>query len=171
MNLFKCEKEPLVIEAVRFGEWGDASRADDALRMHAATCPECAETALAAQLLREWNARDITESTLPNGGLIWWKAQLKAKREATERATQPISIVEAVFWACAALSAVGILIWQWSPIQTWFVSLVRALGERSHSVLDFLAGAWETSTPIIILCASVLVIVFSFVGYAVWTEE
>lgn len=171
MNLFKCEKEPLVIDAVRCGDWDDAARADDALRLHAAACPDCADAALAAQVLHELNTPDITEATLPNGGLIWWKAQLKAKRAAAERVTQPISIVETVFCACAVLSAIGILIWQWSPIQTWFVSFVRGMGEGSHSVFEFLAGAWETSTPIIVLCAGVLLIVFSFVGYTVSTEE
>lgn len=174
MNFFKCEKVPLVIEAVRCGDWpdgNDAALGGHALRMHAAICPECADTALAAQLLQELNTRDISQAKLPNGGLIWWKAQLAAKRAAAERATQPISIVERVCCACAALSALGILVWQWSSIKTWFVSLVGGLSESSLPTLDFLSGAWETSTPIIILCASVLLIAFSFLGYAVWTEE
>lgn len=174
MNLFTCEKEPLVIDAVRRGDWpdeNDVSRADDALWMHAATCPECADTALTAQLLHALNTRDITEATLPNGGLIWWKAQLKAKREAAERATQPISIVEKFFCGCVALSAIALSIWQWNSIAGWFGSVLNGLEAGNYSIPWFLGGLWEKSSPMVIVGATVLLALFTFVGYLVSTEE
>jgi len=165
MNVCGCEKEALVIEAVRCGTW------DDALRTHAARCPVCADAALAADLLRELSDLDNTQVTLPNGGLIWWKAQLKAKRAAAERATQPISIVEKVFCACSILSAIGLLLWQWSSISAWFALLLNGLHMNSYSLQHSLVEVWEKSSPIYILCASALLLVFSLVGYLVWTEQ
>jgi hypothetical protein len=165
MNVFDCEKEALVIDAVRCRNWNDA------LRTHAAACPVCADAAVAAEFLRELSDLDDIQVTLANGGLIWWKAQLKAKRAAAERATRPIRIAERVFGGCATLSAIGLLIWQWGAISAWIPLPFNGLHVNSDGVREFLMGVWEKSSPMIILGASALLIFFSFVGYLVWTEE
>lgn len=165
MNMFDCEKEALVIEAVKSGNW------DDELRSHAASCEVCADVFLAGHLLQELSACDKTQAVLPNGGLIWWKAQWKAKRAAAERATQPISIVEKISCVCAVLCAIGLCVWQWNPIRAWWASVSSGWHMSSNSVQQFVVSLWEKSSPAIVLCASVLVIFLIFVGYLVGTEE
>jgi hypothetical protein len=113
---FACDKEAQVVEAARTGSW------DAELRLHADTCPACSEVALAARVLNEMHAADLAEARIPDAGLMWWKAQLLAKREAAERASQPINFVERFAYAWVAVGVIGVCIWQWSAIRAWFES-------------------------------------------------
>ena len=117
MKPFECENEARVIESVRTGSW------DSELRQHAATCAACSEAALAARVLNEMRAADLAEARVPDAGLMWWKAQLLAKREAADRATQPINFVERFAYAWAAVCAIGVCVWQWQAIRAWIASL------------------------------------------------
>lgn len=117
MKPFECENEARVMESVRTGSW------DSELRQHAATCAACSEAALAARVLNEMRAADLAEARVPDAGLMWWKAQLLAKREAAERATQPINFVERFAYAWAAVCVIGVCVWQWQAIRAWIASL------------------------------------------------
>ena len=105
MSLEHCEQEDAVIRAARGGAWGDG------LRDHLAVCPACADAELVAEFLIE-ESRAAPDSPLPDPGTVWWKAQLRARRAAAERATRPIRIVERVAWACGLGSLVAAAIWQ-----------------------------------------------------------
>lgn len=117
MKPLDCKSEPLVIEAVHTGRW------DPELRQHAAQCQACADAALAARVLREMREIDEAQARIPNAGLMWWKAQLLAKQEAGERATQPITFVERFAYAWIAVCAIGVSIWRWHAIQARMASL------------------------------------------------
>jgi hypothetical protein len=117
MKPHECKNERLVIEAARTGRW------DTELQQHAAQCQACADAVLAARVLNEMRAIDESEARIPNAGLMWWKAQLLAKREAGERATQPITFVERFAYVWIAVCAIGVSIWQWRTIRTWLASL------------------------------------------------
>lgn len=122
MNLSKpsaCEREVRVIQAARTGFW------EAELEQHAANCPACAEAAFAARALKEVRAADQAAARIPDAGLMWWKAQLLAKREAGEHATQPIHLVERFAYALAAVCFAGVCVWQWSALRSWLVSLER----------------------------------------------
>src|SRR5580698_3757570 len=62
MNLQQCEKEALVIDAARRGEWAEG------LRAHTADCPVCSDAALAAQFLVEMQESDLAEVKVPSAG-------------------------------------------------------------------------------------------------------
>src|SRR5271155_5167310 len=122
MKPFECEKESLVIEAVRSGSW------DADLREHAAHCGACSDAALAARVLNEMMAIDQVEARIPGAGLMWWKAQLVARRTAAERATQPISFVERFAYASGIFCFIGVCVWQWEAIRAWFASIKSVSG-------------------------------------------
>jgi len=112
-----CEKEMRVIQCVRTGFW------DADLAQHVATCRVCSEAALAARAMNEMRAEDEAQARIPDSRVMWCKAQLLAKRDAGERATQPISLVERFAYALGIVGVVGACVWQWDVIRSWIAVL------------------------------------------------
>lgn len=164
-NLPFCERESAVIEAVRRGQ------CDDDLRVHVAACPACSDAALAARALREMHAADLAQAQVPSAGWMWWRMQLRAKREAADRATQPITLIEQVTYVCIALSAIGLFVWNWRAISAWFGSLGAASRLSSFSIHGFLASQWENAGVLTLVCAAGSVLIFGLVAYLIWVEE
>ncbi len=92
MAPFQCDRENQVIEAVRSGR--HPSQWDEPLRAHVAGCAVCRDAAMVAEFLRLESNLAGAEARLPDPGLVWWKAQLLARREAAERAVRPIAVAE-----------------------------------------------------------------------------
>jgi hypothetical protein len=165
MNLQHCEKESLVIEATRRGYW------EEELRAHAADCTVCGDAALAAQFLQEMQAADLADVKVPSAGWMWWRAQLMAKRAAAERATQPITLVEQMAGACAALSLIGVLVWQWHSIRAWVASLGGTWHSGSFAAYAFVANRLQESSMLVIFSASAFLIFLAVAAYLIWAEE
>ena len=103
----ECRFEEDVFLAVMQSRW--PGRADAELRAHVATCAICAEVALVAGAI-ECAAAATAETalvpgTLPDSGRVWWKAQMRARREALEAVARPITVVHVT--ACASATAVA----------------------------------------------------------------
>ncbi len=165
MNRLDCEREPLVIEAARSGQW------DDELRNHAASCPVCADSLLVAPFLEGLAGRDRRESSVPEAGRVWWKAQLLARREAVKRVDEPITILERVAFACAFLSLVGLGIWRWDWIGDRLRGFADVWPASGYPGQEFVVSLWQQSSLIMIVGGSVLLLWLSFLAYLVWTEE
>lgn len=88
MNLPECPFESAIVEADRTGRWNST------LQSHAAACSNCQEALLVAHALRDDEAASMAEVRLPPAGLLWWKAQIQARRAALQRAARPIDIAE-----------------------------------------------------------------------------
>lgn len=116
-NANACPNEPRVIRCARTGFW------DAELERHVTNCRACAEAACIARLLNDMRSADEAAARIPDSGLMWRKAQFLAARDAGERATQPISFVERFAWALAIVCAIGVCVWQWQAIRTWFIAL------------------------------------------------
>lgn len=101
VNRDECFREPDVIEAVRAGEW--PNRAEPALREHVRSCAVCAEV-LAVALTFQVDAEDVTGVRIPTAAHVWWRAGIRARQDAAQKASRPISIIEGV----AAASGVGL---------------------------------------------------------------
>jgi hypothetical protein len=72
------------------------------IRRHLATCDACAEALLVTSFLQRATTEGSEE--LPPAGLVWWKAQLRLRREAEERAARPILWMERAALVLAAVS-------------------------------------------------------------------
>jgi hypothetical protein len=107
-----CAQEPRVLEAATSGKW------EAALRRHLDECPACSEVALVASFMNEAEA-DPAEARLPDAELVWWKAQLKARRAAVDRASQPIAMVEKAACAGGGLALITVLAFLWPYVQAW----------------------------------------------------
>ncbi len=56
---------------------------------HLDSCPHCAETAIIMSSLEQ-----EPDMAVPPAGLIYWKAELAARRERAERALRPARVME-----------------------------------------------------------------------------
>src|SRR4051794_16780717 len=110
----ECPRESDVLEAIAFGRWpvgcGD-------LAAHTAACAICAELAEVAVALHDDRAALCGEAQPPSSGMVWWRATIRARAEATRTATQPISVLQGIAGACVAGAAAGLvtLVWQSRP--------------------------------------------------------
>ena len=102
MITLECIRERDVTDAIACGRWPD--RCDEELRRHVSNCSICRDVALVAQTIQEGHAAAWYEARVPSAGLVWWRAEMRARQEAVRKAAKPIKIAEAV----AGASAVGI---------------------------------------------------------------
>lgn len=136
-----CEHEVRVIRSVRSGFW------DSALERHVATCRSCSETAFAARVLNEMRAEDEAQARIPDSGVMWCKARLLAKREAGERATQPINWIERFAYALVIVGVVAACAWQWSTITGWVTTRVHDGMKSAFAVTSSIAAPFARIHP------------------------
>jgi hypothetical protein len=94
----ECTREAELLEAAHSGLWPEE------LSAHATQCPACQELAAVMGLLLAAPSPATTE--LPSAGFLWWKGQLQAQRERTERAQRPMAVAE----ACAVAGVAAALL-------------------------------------------------------------
>ena len=85
-----CPQEARVLRAVKTGRW------DDALETHAAGCPACGEVALVSGRLLRSALGTESRRRLPDPYLVWLKAQLTERQVASQRASKPWDMAEAL---------------------------------------------------------------------------
>lgn len=88
MSLGSCPHEKEIAALVACGQWPQAAPAE--LRVHATACPPCAELALVTSTFRAARATAAAAAPLVSPGILWWRAQLRRRNAAIERATRPI---------------------------------------------------------------------------------
>lgn len=91
-----CPREESVLQAARAGRWNDE------LTAHVAGCDSCRESSTAIRWMIELSRTvDSGTAPLPDPHLIWLKARIRRRSEASWRTLLPIGI------ACGA-SAIGL---------------------------------------------------------------
>ena len=164
MRKNECPREPELLDALQASRWPGS---DESLHAHVSTCPSCTDLlAVVAPLLDEQRALQ-QEAAVPSSAIVWWRAQRRFRREAMEKAAQPISFVQGITIACAA----GLL----ATVLGIFVPTFR----RSLSWMMETAAAWQSvslpalgdplASPILVaalaalgLCALVLPVALYF---------
>jgi hypothetical protein len=113
-----CPHEAEVQAALRSGHWPEACDPD--LRQHVETCSSCGEQLLVVHTFRTARAQAMETARLDHPGLLWWRAQLRRRNDALERAGKPITTAH-IFAFCIGLFAVAALLqsqirrgWSWS---------------------------------------------------------
>jgi hypothetical protein len=99
MSRIECKYESEVLDAVASGRWPD--RLDAELREHASSCGICSEVAMVSTMYRDEYAAAMDQVRVPSAGLVWWKSELRARREAVRVASRPITLVNGIAGTCA----------------------------------------------------------------------
>jgi hypothetical protein len=100
----ECLREAEVVEAVISGHWPAAC--DPELRSHAIDCPTCKDIVLVSSALQTERDSAVLNAALPSAGLVWWRAELRSRREAARAAERPMKLVHSL----AAASAAGVVV-------------------------------------------------------------
>ena len=165
-----CEREAELVEALTSGR-GPEAWGDD-LRRHVTACAVCAEIALVAQAFEQENDQARVKMALPAAGLVWWKAQMRARREAAERAAQPIAIVERLAWVSGVLSLLGAAIWQRGWIEEWLIWLGQTVksGHFAWSTL-WTHGNWAVPWSLAVMMVMGPLLLVTALIYAVLADR
>ena len=173
MKDYFCEQESAVLEAVESGRWPQGCDAE--LRAHVAQCATCGDVVLVARILQQEKRRAEVEAPLPAAGLVWWKAQLRARREAAARAAEPIAWVERAAGLFGVVSLVALALWRWDWVAAW----IDWLADLPHSAPFRPGNLWTPGVfslfqnfgLLIVLSASACLLLASLVLYFAFKEE
>ena len=119
MNPIDCEWESEVLAAVLQNRWPE--RVDASLCRHVAACPICADVVAIAAGIDQAREEMRAGATVPDSGRVWWLAQMRARREATQAAGRPITVAQVMAFACA----MGLLGACFGATSAWFQSALH----------------------------------------------
>ena len=122
MSVPVCPREQDLLEAVTSGRWPD--RAPDELRAHAAACRVCGALAAVAAALRDEHDVALGDARVPDAGLVWRRAQIRARAEAARAAARPITLALGLTMACFAGVAVALA----GSAAAWLAPWIHWLG-------------------------------------------
>jgi hypothetical protein len=135
-----CDCEPLVVEAIVSGTWPRGC--DRALTAHAADCPLCRDVVAVATALRDdsASARQAARGRVPSPGIVWWRATVRARAEASRTADRPISVAQGVAGACAVGLACGVAGAAWQSLE-WLRRAGSVIADLEPSRRDIAAAS------------------------------
>jgi hypothetical protein len=161
----ECVREPELLEALFASRWPDACGSD--LRTHVAHCQTCADLAAVVRALVEEHHAATADAHVPSSAIVWWRAQLRARKEAERTVNRPMTVVQGL----ALASCIGLLVALagatvavlrgWLPNMTLFVDAAKAL-------VPALPGAATLLTPAGLLGLAVVALWFVAAPLAVY---
>jgi hypothetical protein len=146
-----CEKEDVVLRALRSGEWAKEIGA------HISDCPICSDIAAVEDFLQNDAAQTGAAAALPDPFFVWWRGQLSRKNRALSLATRPMQIVQVLAYFMGAIA----LIWLAIAAHPWVIEFSASM---RHSV--------EQANPVTIAgLAGCLLCMFAGSAYLTWSEK
>jgi hypothetical protein len=100
MSPNECPREAQVLEALQTSAWPECCAAD--LRAHVDTCGSCADLVAVVLALIDEHRAAAARAPVPSSGMVWWRAQTRARQEAAAAAMRPITVVQGLSLAVAA---------------------------------------------------------------------
>lgn len=106
----ECPREQDVLDALAAQRW--PARCDDELQAHVQGCGICTDLVAVASALLDDQDTAYHDARIPPSGLVWWRAQLRAREQDARAAARPIAFIQGV--------AVSVAVWL-------IVTLVRSV--------------------------------------------
>jgi hypothetical protein len=124
------------------------------------------------QLLREEQLSLFADMKLPDAGLVWWKAQLRARREAAELATRPIALAERFAVACGLAVLLAFVVWKWAGFHTWLDRFAKFSLSDGQWLIRLLLNSWNQPFSTLLTASACLFVLFmACLAYAIWAEK
>jgi len=125
-----CARETELIDALRTGTWPEQASAG--LHEHVGSCASCAAIAgLVAAFLEDHRAL-VNDAPVPSSSFVWWRLQLRARRETAELAMRPITAAQGLALA-GAVGLLGALLAVFGPKAARLASWLSALADGAVS--------------------------------------
>jgi hypothetical protein len=131
-----CELEPVVLAAARTENW------DNELRRHLDHCPGCTDALMVERFLSSDSREVHTETRLPTADQVWWRADLRHRREMARRAQLPIRVLEKVAQASGVAAAGVGLAWSAPTLMEWLGRLAPTAASASGTSLSWTSAVW-----------------------------
>jgi hypothetical protein len=152
MTEVECPREHELLETIAAGRWPDAT--DATLMAHVPSCTVCSEMVLVAGALRGNYDHVCAAAHVPPAGLVWWRAQLRARREIAGTAARPITYAHALTGAVAAglFFTLGGLLWPWLRASLDWIDAASRLADVGRLWVPFAlaVGAWLILAPVVL---------------------
>jgi hypothetical protein len=125
MMRFECPHEQDTLDALTARRL--PGRAAPELLSHLEACEVCRDLAAVVAAMQEACDEDAPSRT-PSAATVWWRAQLRAHRDASRKAAVPIRVaqVAAVIVALVTIAALQPLIPSWRPTFTFDLAALTA---------------------------------------------
>lgn len=102
-----CAREADVKALLASGHWPHACPPE--LLEHVKDCRECRTTVALTLAFRQERTNAAATARLEAPGVLWWRAQLRRRREAIERIERPLVSAQVITIALSLLAAVGLV--------------------------------------------------------------
>jgi hypothetical protein len=166
MNV-ECAREQDVFDALAAQRW--PAKCDAELQQHVHGCATCADLVEVARALLEDHDRAHEHARVPPSGLVWWRAQLRAREEDARAAARPIAFIQGVAVSVAAwLTVTLIRAIPSTTIASWKRWLVESMPHPTLPRLADLAAAVPLS---LILGVGAALLVIPLAIYFAFAEE
>jgi hypothetical protein len=163
VKLTDCPREQEVIDAVTTGRWPE--RCDPELARHVAACDGCRDLAAVFGLLGASWEDTRQAADVPAAGTIWWRAKVRARREAERAAARPITVTQVAGAVLGIVLVVSAIV----RIYPWLVSGIAApfgLSRLEAPGAAAFPGGW-----LLALAAAALVAFASIAVYLAVAED
>jgi hypothetical protein len=102
-----CTRDAEVKALLHSGHWPHACPAD--LLAHVNACRDCRSTVAVTLAFRQERAAASSSAKLEAPGALWWRAQLRRRREAVERMERPLIGAQVITIVLSLLAVVGLV--------------------------------------------------------------
>ena len=135
MSRLTCSRLDEVRTALAQGYWPEACAAD--LRAHVEACTRCTQEVLLTTRLQQTRSATIAAAQPVPASLLWWRAQVRRRNAALERAGRPIAAAQTFALVIAAAVILRIVVSHWSTIADRAPST-----ESAAAAFSALRGDW-----------------------------
>lgn len=145
MRSVECPREQDVLDALVAGPWPGLR--EESLRVHVHTCRTCSDLVQVVVALNDAGGDLPDTAGLPSAGTVWWRAQIRARREAAREAAGPVTVAQVVGFV-SALLALSLVLWAAAPWLSGFSALLPDVpsldldGIRLPAAADLLRWRW-----------------------------
>ncbi len=131
-NPTECRREAEVVSAVHAAEWPPAEGSE--LAAHFASCLACNEVAAVASSFDAERRSANRVVSVPSAARVYWRAQMRARLEATEAASQPLTIAQGVAAICVGALVLLSIRWGWPSTPAVGGWLARFAGDATATL-------------------------------------
>jgi hypothetical protein len=165
----ECSREEDVLDALSARRWPDKCDAD--LRAHVASCDICADLVDVATALLEDHEVAWLDAHVPPSGVVWWRAQLRAREDAARAAARPLAFIQGVA-ASVALWLVVALVRAVPPasVSTWRAWARDLVPDLTFRMPDVASVTGAVPLSILLLLAAWLLLAPVAIYFAVVDE-
>ena len=96
------------------------SRCEPELRQHVLDCPVCADLLEVSAAFLDDRDEAWRDARVPPSSIVWLRAQLRARQEASRTALRPIAVAQAVGAIVAFTAIVAVAAWYAPWWRAWF---------------------------------------------------